>query len=540
MSKKKSTRREFVADTSKVAAAAMFLPHELPTIVPRHVLGGKRHVAPSSKLNIAIVGVGGMGRGNAAALVSENLVAFCDVDIDASAKAIHEDAQQRDRKGNLDQGAIALEAAFNKATKYTDFRELLANQKDLDAVLVATPDHNHATVASHAMRAGKHVYVQKPLTYSVYEARLLSRLARENPHLVTQMGNQGHSRDGTRSVVEWINAGIIGNVKEVHIYTDRPARFWAQGIPRPLAPGAAWKAPTNRIGVAEVSSLLEHALGDMYAPPPEGLRWDIYLGPVAEDIPYHPIYHPFNWRGWVDFGVSALGDMGAHLIDQSYWSLGLTQPTSIEATSSLWGTMRIPPKPGAMESDGRGGTRPARATTKLVSYPMSSTVHYEFPAVGPRPALKLSWYDGGLYPARPDMLPDSHKFNSEGGGILVGDKGVLVHDTYGDNPRIYPDRLMEEAMYTPVTVPRIATSHEMNWVGACKGEGKASSPFEYAAALTETMCLGVAALRAAQAHDGRPADLGRKVYYDAQRMEFSNAPDASQFLTREWRKGWEL
>ena len=537
----KKTRREFVSDSGKVAAAAMFLPGEIPTIVPRHVLGGKGHTAPSDKLNIAIAGVGGMGRGNAGALLSENLVAFCDVDIGASEKVIHEDAKRLDRQGNPDQRAIALETAFTKANKYVDFREMLANQKDLDAVLIATPDHNHATVASHAMRAGKHVYVQKPLTYSVYEARLLARLARENPKLVTQMGNQGHSGDGTRSVVEWINAGVIGKVKEVHIYTDRPARFWAQGLPRPIAPGQTIPPlPQGRWGVGQVSQALAIGLGQVYTPPPEGLRWDLYLGPVAEDIPYHPIYHPFNWRGWVDFGVSALGDMGAHLIDQAYWSLGLTQPTSIEATSSLWGTIQIPPKAGATEPDGRGGTRPARATTKLVSYPMSSTVHYEFPAVGNRPALKLYWYDGGLYPPRPEGMPDSHKFNSEGGGIFVGEKGILVHETYGNNPRIYPDRLMEEASYVPVTVPRITGSHEMNWVNACKGEGKASSPFEYAAALTETMCLGVAALRAGSPHDGRPADYGRKVYYDAQKMEFTNAPDANQFLTREWRKGWEL
>src|SRR3954463_7782509 len=380
----KKTRREFVSDSGKVAAAAMFLPGEIPTIVPRHVLGGKGHTAPSDKLNIAICGVGGMGRGNAGALLSENLVAFCDVDIGASEKQINQDAQPG-RDGRINERGVALLASFNKANKYSDFRELLANQKDLDAVLVATPDHNHATVASHAMRAGKHVYVQKPLTYSVYEARLLSRLARENPKLVTQMGNQGHSADGTRNVVEWMRAGLIGPVREVHVYTDRPARFWAQGLPRPLSPDTPIPPlPEGRWGVSQVSRALATGLAQVYTPPPEGLRWDLYLGPVAEDIPYHPIYHPFNWRGWVDFGVSALGDMGAHLIDQAYWSLGLTQPTSIEATSSLWGTMTIPPAPGAMEPDGRGGTRPARARQKQVGYPMASTVHYQFPAVGNR------------------------------------------------------------------------------------------------------------------------------------------------------------
>ena len=529
--KKKVTRRDFVSDTTKLAAGAMFLPGEWPTIVPRHVLGGVGYTAPSSRLNIAIVGVGGMGQGNATALLSQNLVAFCDVDMVASEKSIASGSQPNQR-GQISEDGVALYEAFKKGTKYTDFREMLAKQKDLDAVLIATPDHNHATVASHAMRAGKHVYVQKPLTYSVYEARLLGRLARENPHLVTQMGNQGHSRDGTRSVVEWINAGVIGPVHEVHVFTDRPARFWAQGLPRPIAPGTPIPPlPGGRWGVGQVSNALAIGLAQVYTPPPEGLRWDIYLGPVAEDIPYHPIYHPFNWRGWVDFGVSALGDMGAHLIDQAYWSLGLTQPTSIEATSSLWGTMTVPPKPGAMEPDSRGVMRPARPTQKQVGYPMASTVHYQFPAVGSRGPVKLFWYDGGLYPPRPDALPDDVKLVSEGGAIFVGEKGVLVHETYGDNPRIYPGTLFEEAMYLPKSVPRIADSHEMNWVNACKGQGKASSPFEYAAALTETMCLGVAALRAGQ---------GRKAFYDAKKMEFTNAPDANRFLTREYRPGWEL
>jgi hypothetical protein len=422
---------------------------------------------------------------------------------------------------------VALLAAFNKATKYVDFREMLANQKDLDAVLVATPDHNHATVASHAMRAGKHVYVQKPLTYSVYEARLLARLARENPKLVTQMGNQGHSGDGTRSVVEWINAGIIGNVKEVHIYTDRPARFWAQGIPRPLPPGATIPAlPQGRWGVGQVSQALAISLAQIYTPPPEGLRWDIYLGPVAEDIPYHPIYHPFNWRGWINFGVGALGDMGAHLIDHPFWALGLTYPTSIEATSTQWGTMPIPPDPKAA-----AGSREARGYNKPVSYPVATAVHYQFPARGAQPPVKLTWYDGGLYPPRPDLLPDDLTLKSEGGVIFIGEKGILMNDTYGSNPRLFPESLIEDAALVPKTYARIPWSHEMNWVKAIKGEAKASSPLEYAAQLTETMLLGVVALRTGQ---------GRKILYDGANMRVTNIDDANQYLTREYRAGWAV
>jgi predicted dehydrogenase len=522
MSKKKS-RREFVADAGKLALGAAIIPNGFPTIIPAHVLSGRGHRVPSAGLNIAVVGVGGMGRGNSQALMSENLVAFCDVDMTSVEKAIAAGAQPNAQGRAPSEGNVRLANVFSKANHYTDFREMLAKQPDIDAVLVATPDHNHAVVASAAMKAGKHVYVQKPLTYSVYEARHLAKLARENPKLVTQMGNQGHSREGTRRVVEWVQAGVIGNVKEVHIYTDRPARFWAQGLPRPIAPANPPAKAAGNIGW--VNQAMAQALANGGAPMPEGLRWDLYLGPVAEDIPYHPVYHPFTWRGWVDFGVGALGDMGAHLIDQSYWALNLTQPTSIEATSSLWGTMTVPPPAGSPP-----GTR---GTQKQVSYPMASTVHYEFPAVGKRGPVKLFWYDGGLFPPRPDGLPDYVKLDSEGGGILVGDKGILIHNTYGDNPRLYTNgsAMSDAGAMTPVTLPRVSTSHEMNWVGACKGENKASSPFEYAAALTETMCLGVAALRAGQ---------GRKVYYDAEKMEFTNAPDANQFLTREWRKGWEL
>ena len=515
------TRRDFVADAGKLALGAIVAPR-FPMIVPRHVLGGKGYVAPSSMLNIAVVGVGGQGSGNARSVASENLVAFCDVDPAFMEKNIMGGNGGGRAGASPSPETLAFRDKYQKATKYVDFREMLAKQRDLDAVIIATPDHMHATVAAAAMRAGKHVYCQKPLTFSVYESRLLKRLAKEKK-VVTQMGNQGHSGDGTRRVVEWVRAGVIGPVREVHIYTDRPARFWAQGLPRPTVGGDGAPATLKDGNVRAVSNALAAALANLNPTMPEGLRWDLYLGPVAEDIPYHPVYHPFTWRGWTDFGVGALGDMGAHLIDQAYWSLGLTYPTSIEATSSLWGTSPVPPPPGSPE-----GTRP---TSKQVSYPMASTVHYQFPAVGSRPPVKVSWYDGGLFPPRPDGLPDDVKFDSEGGGIFIGDKGILIHNTYGDKPRLFPASVAEAGVAVPQTVPRITESHHMNWVRACKGEGEASSPFEYGAMLNETMVLGVAALRAGQ---------GRKVLYDAEKMEFTNAPDANQFLTREYRSGWAL
>ena len=518
-------RRKFVEDVGRAAASA-----SLFNIVPRHVLGGPGYTPPSALLNIAVVGGGGMGSSNAEAVATENLVAFCDVDPAYMQRQIMGDG--RDTRPPS-QSRVMLRDKFTKATKYVDFREMLAKQRDLDAVIVATPDHMHALVAAAAMRAKKHVYVQKPLTWSVYESRLLKRLAKENK-VVTQMGNQGHSRDGTRRIVEWVRAGVIGDVKEVHVFTDRPARFWAQGLPRPAiatpqTDGAAAAVPSaapavmTRGNVGEMRRALAAAMGAADRTMPQGLRWDLFLGPVAEDIPYHPVYHPFTWRGWVDFGVGALGDMGAHLIDQAYWALDLTQPTSIEATSSLWGVDVIPPPPGS-PSD-------ARPTQKQVSYPMATTVHYHFAANGKRRPVSMYWYDGGLYPPRHELIPDELVLSSEGGGILVGDKGVLVHETYGDNPRLFPVSVAEEAAAVPRTLERIPDRHEMNWVRACKGETTASTPFEYGASLNETMLLGIAALRAGQ---------GRKLYYDAENMQFTNAPDANKFLTREYRPGWEL
>jgi len=262
---------------------------------------------------------------------------------------------------------------------------------------------------------------------------------------------------------------------------------------------------------------------------PPGLRWDLYLGPVKEDIPFHPIYHPFNWRGWTEFGVGALGDMGAHLVDHPFWALGLTHPTSIEATSSQWGNMRIPPADPSASPDTPAG----RPTNKHVSYPVATRVNYQFPARGNQPPIKMFWTDGGLYPPRPDALPDTVELKSEGGVIFIGEKGILMHDTYGDNPTLFPESLRDQAARVPKSIPRIDWSHELNWAKAIKGQdgAKASSPLEYAAQLTETMLLGLVALRTGQ---------GKKIIYDGDAGQISNLPDANQYLTREYRTGWAI
>jgi predicted dehydrogenase len=500
------TRREFVAGTGATLGA---MAAGAPLIVPSRVLGrGQR--APSDTVNVAVVGCGGIGSQNALVLAqSEHIGAVCDVDFGYSERSVANHVA--DGHGAPRPDGLKLREQFGKAKRYGDFREMLAQEKSVDGVVVATPDHLHAAIAKAAMDQGKHVYVQKPLTATVHEARVLRALALANPKLVTQMGNQGHSSDDARLINEWIQAGLIGPVHEVHVWTDRPVVYWPQGLPRPsgVAPSEMPGAFGNPWTYRHVQDVLAAAMGSGGAPP-GGLDWNMYLGPVAEDVPYHPVYHPFNWRGWLDFGCGALGDMGAHLIDHPFWALGLTYPSSIEATSTQWGTT---------------------AQRKPVSYPVSTCVHYQFPARGPQPPVKLSWFDGGLYPPRPDILPDEVALASEGGVIFIGEKGILLHDTYGAHPRLYPQALTEAAAAVPKSIPRIAWSHELNWAKAIRGEAQASSPIEYAAQLTETMLLGVAALRAGQ---------GRKILYDGERGLITNIAEANQYLTREYRAGWSI
>lgn len=410
-----------------------------------------------------------MGASNMSKLTSQNIVAICDVDDKRVEGSFY------DNDGNLRSSRQDLKTAYEKAQRYQDFRVMLEKQNDIDAVVIATPDHTHATAATMAMRMGKHVYVQKPLTYSVHEARVLKKVAEETG-VVTQMGNQGHSGEGTRQLLAWVWGGAIGTIHEAHIWTNRP--IWPQGMPRP-----------------EKSEKV-----------PGHMEWDLFLGPAPE-VAYHPSYTPFTWRGWTDYGTGALGDMGAHLVDQAFWALGLDYPTSVQASGSPF-----------------GGEDKA-------SYPLATQVHYEF-SKGGRTPVSLTWYDGGLLPPRPLMMPADAEINRGGGGLLVGEKGVLVYDTYGDNPRLFPKHLEEEYADAPKTLPSIGKdNHEMNWAMACMGQTEPSCPFEYAGPLTETMLLGVAALY---------AGYGRKLYWDGRNGEFTNAPDANQYLHREYRKGWEL
>jgi predicted dehydrogenase len=512
------SRRKFLAKAATTAAAV--------TIVPRHVLG-RGFVPPSDKLNIAGIGVGGMGRANLINLSSQNIVALCDVDwgyagksldrldteIPALQKRLDEPAQQptpgqpppvpfdpAKAKIRLEHMIRLKNDLLPKAKRYQDYREMLDKQKDIDAVFVATPDHMHATIALAAMDLKKHVYVQKPLTWSIAEARQLSQRAKETK-LATQMGNQGHSLDDARTAVEYVQSGAIGEVREIHIWTNRPLGFWPQGVPRPEPLPDPSKDPAHPLGWSgrDVNTRIAAMLAAEATPVPPDLNWNLFLG-VSPVVPYHPIYHPFNWRGWIDWGVGAIGDMGAHLIDHSMWALDLGFPTSIETVSTPFNS---------------------------ASYPLATQTFYDFPARGSMPAVKLTWYDGGLLPPKPAELGDE-ELNKGGGALLIGSKGKLLHETYGLHPRLLPKSLHDATGKPPQKLPRIpGEDHEMNWVAAAKGTTAAACPFEYAARLTEVMLLGVVALRA-----------GKKIEYDGAAMRITNVPAANDYLQRQPRQGW--
>ena len=501
-------RREFVRAAGMAAAGL--------TIVPRHVLG-KGQTAPSDLVNVAGVGVGGMGRSNMTNLASQNIVALCDVDwgfagkaydgipqqVAAAEKRLAEATpaptpEQRQRAQTQIESLKQLAAKAGKATRYVDYREMLEKQKDIDAVMIATPDHTHAVIATAAMSLGKHVYVQKPLAWSVEECRALAKKAIDTK-VVTQMGNQGHSSDDARLVNEYIQSGTIGDVREVHIWTNRPLAYWPQGIPRP-EPSKMTASP-DASQPWNLRFVMDKLAGTMQAAPhavPDKLAWDLFLGP-APQIEYHPVYHPFNWRGWTDWGVGAIGDMGAHLIDHAVWALDLGYPTSVETQSTPY---------------------------NKATYPMATTTYYEFPARGAKPAVKVTWFDGGLLPPKPEEM-GTEEFDKGGGVLYIGSKGKLLHGTYAQNPRLLGP--LANAPKPPQTYKRITTSHEINWIDAIRGRQETTSPFSYAAKLTEIMLLGVVALNA-----------GKKIQYDGATMKITNAPEAEQFLRRQYRQGWAL
>jgi predicted dehydrogenase len=429
------------------------------------VLGGAGNIPPSEKLNIAGVGVGGMGKNNINACKSENIVALCDVD-DGYAGGVYN--------------------KYPKARKWQDFRRMLNKQKDIDAVIVGTPDHTHAVIAMAAMKRRKHVYVQKPLTRTVYEARMLTEAARKY-NVATQMGNQGHSGEGVRLICEWIWDGAIGPVREVNAWTNRP--IWPQGIvDRPK------ETP----------------------PVPKTLDWDLWLGPAPER-PYHPCYSPRYWRGWWDFGCGALGDMACHLLDPVFSALKLGYPASVEANSSVYLRTVV------------GKNDWGKVVVNKETFPLASIVRYEFPARGDMPPVKMNWYDGGMKPPRPDELEPGRRMTSV---TFIGDKGKLMCGEYGDHPQLIPKSKMDEYKQhlPPKTIPRVKGTHEQNWIDACKGGKPACSNFDYSGPFTESVVMGNLAMRR----------LGKKLLWDGKNMKVTNDDEANQYVNEPRRKGWSL
>lgn len=460
---KSISRRKFIAGTSMAAAAF--------TIVPRNVLGGKGFVAPSDKLNIAGIGAWGKGQSDINAVSTENIVALCDVD-----RAMTDRFLERAKNDGKAQ-------KYEKVKIYQDFRKMFDEiGKEIDAVTVSTPDHNHAVIAMRAIKEGKHVYVQKPLTRTVTEARKLMEAANKYG-VMSQMGNQGHAGKGQAVINEMIWDGAIGDVHEVYCWTNRP--IWPQG--------ENVKRPEKKEDI------------------PDTLDWDIWLGPAPER-PYSSAYHPFAWRGFWDFGTGALGDMGAHIIDCAYWPLKLKYPSIIEATSTPYNDE---------------------------SYPRASIIRYEFPAREGMPPVKMTWSDGGLVPPRPEMIEDGRRMGDGGGGVLfMGEKGTLMCSTYGGSPRLVPEEKMKayskdlkERGGPKIKMPSSPGIYE-EWIEACKTGKKSSTNFDYSAPLTETMLLGNVAILT--------ENKNRKLHFNAEKLEFTNCPEANEFLHREYRSGWTL
>jgi predicted dehydrogenase len=444
------SRRSFVTDLAK--ATAVF------TIVPRHVLG-RGYRAPSDTLNVACVGVGGMGRTDVTgiATAAENIYALCDVD--------------------WRQGGDSL-ATYAKAKRYRDFREMLdTDGKNIDAVTVSTPDHTHAVIAMAALKAGKHVYCQKPLARTIGEVRAMMAESARRPKQATQMGNQGHANDGTRQIREWYEAGVLGTVGEVHLWTNRP--IWPQAIDRPT---------------------------ELHTPPPM-LSWDLWLGPAPER-PYHPAYAPFRWRGWWDFGTGALGDIACHSMDAAFWTLGFKYPSRIEAEST-----------------------PIFPETA----PRASRIVYTFPARGNRPAVRVVWRDGSILPPRPrgdGTYSMQWPPYEDGGQLWIGSNGQrLVAGMYGQNPRLLDDRRNHElkASPPPVKYPRVKTVYQ-EWIDACKAGTQPGSSFvEHSGPLTQMVLLGNLAVRTGQAIELNP---------DTGAVLTSGVP--AEYVTAVYRKGWSL
>jgi len=447
MSNTDNSRRGFLKNTA-VAVAGI-------TIIPSYVVSGLGYKAPSDKLNIAGIGIGGKGHSNLVGMSTENIVALCDVDWKYAETCF---------KG------------FPNAKRYWDWRKMFDEMgKSIDAVMIATADHSHAGIAATALSLGKHVYCQKPLTHSVYESRLLTKLAAKHK-VATQMGNQGNSGDGVRQLCEWIWNGEIGEIREVHTWTDRP--IWPQGLERP----------------AKVM------------PVPTTFNWDLFIG-SAPMRPFNEIYTPWNWRGWWDFGTGAFGDMACHVLDPVYQALKLGYPEKVRGSSTAINTESAP-------------------QAEMVEF--SFLARENMPRIA-MPPVKVYWYDGGLYPIISELLPQGENLMADnlGGCIFVGSKDTLICGSGGFNSRLVSGRLPSVKPYLrriPGAIGYVDGPHEQDWIRACKESPKnrveATSNFAYSGPFNEMVLLGVLAIRL--------QGLNKALKWDVENMRFTNISVAEE------------
>jgi predicted dehydrogenase len=509
LSAKAISRRKFLSQSATAAVGF--------SIIPRHVLGGRGFVPPSDKVNIAFIGVGAQGLRVMLHFLHEpdvQGVAVCDVNKGSAGYPqwdTHEFCKSVRKLLGVDSGwdwlspdqpiqlshtlqvtsgvagrepAQKIIDAYNGTQKrsgqskgcaaYNDFRDLLEKEKDVDAVVVCTADHLHAAVSAAAMKKGKHVFCQKPLTHTIYESKRIAEIARQTG-VATQIAVANQASEDTRLLCEWIWAGAIGPVRQVSNWSSRP--FWAQGVERPKETD----------------------------PIPEGLDWDLWLGPAPER-PFNHAYLPFSWRGWTDFGCGSLGDMGCYSYDTIFRVMKIEAPISVQASS----TDRYPE-----------------------TYPQAGIIHYDFAARGDMPPFRFSWYDGGLKPARPPELeanlPLRGEPDEDEGLLFIGDHGTILCGFNGSNPRLIPQSKMNSYKQPPKTLPR-SPGNEREWLDACKGgKVKPGGNFEFEDLVTQTLLLGNVAVL-----------TGEPLTWDRSNLKVNNSDLAQKYIRPERRKGWEL
>ncbi|MEQ8878864.1 MAG: Gfo/Idh/MocA family oxidoreductase [Cyclobacteriaceae bacterium] len=467
---KSNSRRRFIKGMAATGAGVM--------IVPRHVLGGPGFVAPSDRVNVGIVGAGGQSMYSVRELMkldNVRLVSVADpMEHQMPTGVLYGNETGRVPFKKLIEEGYAEKSIKQKISIYEDFREMLEKEKSIDAIVCASPDNTHAHISITSMRAGKHIYTEKPMCHNIWEARKMREVAKETG-LATQMGNQGHAADALRTTVEYLRAGVIGDVKEVNCWVG--ATRWNPGLKG---------LPTEP------------------TPVPEGLNWDLWLGPT-EFQEYHESFTPITWRDFWKFGAGALGDFGCHDMDVAVWGLDLADPTSVQVFPA--------------------GNRRSKEIA-----PFGEIGHYYFPATDKRPEVKLNWYSGGLQPELPPEMPS--RFTLEGRGTMfVGEKGVIVQSGgMWSEPLVFPLELGKSFKKPDQTIPRVASAHHREWIDEITGGPQALSNFDYASRLTEITLLGVLSLRM----------RGQKIEWDAENMKVKGWPSADELIKEPVRAGWEM